>query len=126
MFVVKGKIKSHRGRGTKLGYPTINLPLTSDIKHGVYAGYVRYNCTPLPAAIFVGPALSFNETEPQVEAHLLDWSGDFLAQPVVIEAVSFIRDNKKFESAEALQQQIADDISRIRVCLQESSKTLLQ
>lgn len=106
-----------------MGYPTINIPLTKDIKHGVYAGYVRYLSAPLPAAIFVGEAVSFNETEPQVEAHVLDWSGIFPAQEVLIEGYRFIRENRKFTSTSELQKQILEDISQVRSCLPELSKT---
>lgn len=117
-----GKIQPHRGRGKQLGYPTINIPLTQNIKHGVYAGYVRYHCTPLPAAIFVGRAVSFNETEAQVEAYVLDWSDSFPDQEVVIEGHNFIRENRKFSSTTELQMQIAKDIIQVRSCLPELYK----
>lgn len=124
MFSIQGKIQPHRGRGKQLGYPTINVPLTKNIRHGVYAGYIRYHCTPLPAAIFVGEAISFNETEAQVEAYVLDWSGSFPVQEVVIEGHSFIRENRKFASTTELQKQIAEDILQVRTCLAELFKTL--
>ncbi|EKD75954.1 MAG: putative riboflavin kinase (FAD synthetase) [uncultured bacterium] len=126
MFRIIGEIKAHRGRGTELGYPTINLELTEPIEPGVYAGYVRYQSVPLPAAIFVGPAVSFGEQEAQVEAHILDWTGHFPAQNVCIEGIKFIRQNVKFATPTDLKNQITEDIVKIRLCLPESFKTSLQ
>jgi riboflavin kinase/FMN adenylyltransferase len=122
LFTATGTIQEHAGRGAQLGYPTLNIPLTSPIEYGVYAGYVRYQSTPLPAAIFVGPAVSFGETEPQIEAHILDWEGRFPVTTVFIEGHQRIRENQKFSTAEALRQQIANDITQVRLCLQELSK----
>ncbi|HBY73347.1 MAG TPA: bifunctional riboflavin kinase/FAD synthetase, partial [Candidatus Kerfeldbacteria bacterium] len=36
MQTVTGIITPHRGRGTRLGVPTINLPAPADIPDGVY------------------------------------------------------------------------------------------
>jgi len=126
VYSVHGIVQAHRGRGTELGFPTVNLPLHQDIPHGVYAGYVVWNENGKPhrqaAAIFVGPAITFAETDVQVEAYLLDWSGDLANTEITIELLQWMRGNEKFPSAKALQDQITLDIKAIQTCLQELSK----
>lgn len=124
IYTVTGTVQAHRGRGTKLGFPTVNLALTAstNIPHGVYAGYVAWPHHRQPAAIFVGPAITFDETDGQIEAYLLDWSGDLSNTAITIELQQWVRENQKFTSASALQQQINLDIKAIRQCLLELSK----
>lgn len=126
MYTVTGVVQAHRGRGTELGFPTVNLPLDQAIEHGVYAGYVTWSDGDhnhrQAAAIFVGPAITFAETDIQVEAYLLDWSGDLSNTLITIELWQWIRGNQQFSSATALQNQINLDIKTITQCLQELSK----
>ena len=114
-------IQPHRARGRSLGVPTINVPAPLDIADGVYAGFVKHQGLTFPAAIFVGAAITFGETERQVEAHILDADID-LQGGVVIICQQFIRPNQKFADAAALQTQMQQDIIAIKQCLQASSK----
>lgn len=114
-----GRVEHHSGRGTQLGYPTANIALTADIPHGVYAGFVLIAEQRYQAAVFCGVAEMFGETEPQLEAYILDFSGDLTNVEITIELVSKIRDNQKFSSQAHLVEQIKADIITIRACLQE-------
>lgn len=105
--------------------PTINIPLRRPIPHGVYAGWVWVNNRRYAAAIFIGNAATFGESDVRVEAHLLDFFGTVTATAVTIESQKFLRPNQKFCSVSVLQQQMAKDIMNVRLCLQASSKKSL-
>lgn len=91
----------------------------------MYAGYVWLDQTRYAAAIFVGPAITFHETDVQLEAHVLDAPAQ-LSQAIkttaTVECIEWLRANQKFVTPEALQQQMALDIKHVRLCLQALSK----
>jgi len=118
---VTGIITPHRGRGTRLGVPTINLPAPADIPDGVYAGYVQHQSNRYPAAVFVGAAITFGEQDRQIEAHIIDQTIT-LTGAVTIDLIKCIRPNQRFPNSEQLQQQMQSDIRVIKQCLQELSQ----
>lgn len=125
-YRITGSIQPGQGRGRVLGYPTVNLPVTRSVPHGVYAGYVYWQRKKYPAAIFIGAAITFGETQVQAEAHILADVAAVLKRavrrPITIECVQWLRANKKFRSVSALQDQMAVDIINIHLCLQGLSK----
>lgn len=122
---ISGVVVSHRGRGRQLGIPTINVAAPANVPDGIYAGVVFWNTFRFPAAVFVGAAVTFGETERQVEAYLLDTPQAQTVDnwgEVRLELTHFIRPNQKFPDADTLRRQMDQDIIQIRQCLQESSK----
>lgn len=101
--------------------PTLNILAPLEVPDGVYAGFVRTQQHRWPAALFVGAAITFGETERQAEAHLLDAEVD-LTGVVTFELTHFIRPNQRYADASALQAQMRLDLIQIRQCLQASSK----
>ena len=77
---------------------------------GVYAGFT---CGRL-AAISIGTNPQFDGMERRVEAHLLDFDGDLYDQRLVVEVWAWIRGQKRFESVEALVEQIRADTEQVR------------
>lgn len=57
-----------------------------------------------------GPRPTFNETEPVLEVHLLDFSDELYGDEVSFEFLKKIREVKNFESPEVLKEQIQKDI----------------
>lgn len=116
-YSLEGFVVSGRGRGRKLGAPTLNLrpgpvllPAT-----GVYAIRVEIGGRLYPAVANVGFRPTFERTRPVhpvIEAHLL--SGPPLARPVGrparFEFHARLRDEQKFPSGAALADQIQKDI----------------
>ena len=45
------------------------------------------------------------------ETHILEFSGDLYGQTVRVELLKFVRPEQKFESVQALQKQVALDIT---------------
>jgi riboflavin kinase/FMN adenylyltransferase len=132
-FDVDGVVLRGDRRGTDLGFPTANLMLDRSIAHpprGVYAGRAtiasansarstrRSTRLSYSAAINVGVNPQFGgdpEATPwRVEAFLLDFDGELYDQPLRVELHHRLRDELKFESVDALVEQMAKDVDRTR------------
>jgi riboflavin kinase/FMN adenylyltransferase len=117
---VDGIVVRGAGRGRQLGYPTANV--RSD-KHaavpadGVYAGHVVLRDERLPAAISVGTNPTFEGRERTVEAYILDFDEDIYGMELGVEFVERVRGQVRFESVDALIEQMGDDVERIRTLL---------
>jgi riboflavin kinase/FMN adenylyltransferase len=116
----------HRGR--ELGYPTANLGQEHEglvPADGVYAGWLvrsgleeRAADRTLPAAISVGTNPTFDGHERRVEAYVLDRTDlDLYGERVAVEFVRFLRPTLKFDSVEALVDQMEQDVAQCREIL---------
>ena len=109
-----------RGRqiGRQLGFPTANLDVRSLVlpPSGVYAAHAHTQGRVLRAVVNIGlrPTLADAVPSVQVEAHLLDFSGDLYGQEAEIGLVARLRAEEKFPTREALQSQIARDVQSAR------------
>ena len=123
-----GRVYSMRGRvvygnqlGRKLGFPTANirmrrrkLPLT-----GIFAVRVRgvdaeNTHTARDAVASLGFRPTVDGTEPLLEVHVFDWSGDLYGRELDVEFVAKIRDEEKFENLDALVVQMHRDAAEAR------------
>lgn len=118
-YAVGGRVVKGAGRGRTLGFPTANVqpdrPLL--VPHGVYACRMVIAGTPRPAVVNIGTRPTFGETTTAVEAHVLDFAGDLYGDPVRVEFVGHLREERRFPNPDALARQIADDIAAARRCL---------
>jgi riboflavin kinase/FMN adenylyltransferase len=108
-----------RRGGTELGFPTANLDVPAAIALpavGIYAGwYERPDGSRWPAAISVGRRPTFYEDgELLVEAFLLDYSGDLYGEEGRLSFVSRLRDERTFDSVDALVGQMHRDVAEAR------------
>jgi riboflavin kinase/FMN adenylyltransferase len=110
---VEGIVVHGDHRGRELGFPTANLDVPPGLlipPDGVYAGWTRDRL----AAISVGTNPQFDGVERRVEAHLLDFDDDLYDQRLVVELWSWLRGQMRFDSVEALVEQIGADVARAR------------
>lgn len=120
-----------RGIGRALGFPTANLMPEPQVipAEGVYAGYVVIAEDPeslcqggrkRPAAFSIGRAKTFITDHPLLlEAHLLETNVEPLyGKRMAMEFVEMIRCQQRFESPEALKEQIAKDCQQALSILQ--------
>jgi riboflavin kinase/FMN adenylyltransferase len=110
--VVKGK-----GRGGKLlGFPTANLKLIDELtpKTGVYAVKVFINGQTYDGVTNIGYNPTFGNSQFSVETHILDFSGDLLGKTLRVSFVERLRDEKTYDSVNALSDQIRTDVLRAR------------
>lgn len=115
--IVEGTVVPGAGRGADLGFPTANLRTPSGLLlpgRGVYAGMGYLDEGTWPAAVNVGTNPTFGEEPLHLEAFLLDFEGDLTGKVLAIEFWERLRDELRFESAEALSKQIQDDVDRTR------------
>jgi len=125
---VCGEVVHGDHRGRELGYPTANLSQASEgliPADGVYVGRLIRPTLPgddpdhtLPAAISVGTNPTFDGTQRRVEAYVLDRTDlDLYGEIVVFDFIERLRPTEKFDSIEALVEQMADDVERARTVL---------
>jgi riboflavin kinase / FMN adenylyltransferase len=108
-------------RGRSLGFPTANLeplPNSAVPGDGVYAGLLHWGDESLPAAISIGSNPTFDGSERRVEAYALDYDElDLYGMHVGFSFVRRLRDTLRFDSVEALVEQMATDVEQTRVLL---------
>jgi len=120
---VRGVVAHGDKRGRELGFPTANVSVPGEIllpADGIYAGWFeRADGTVLPAALSLGRRPTFYEEAHAslLEAHLLDFSGDLYDEHVRVRFVRRLRGEVRFESADALVEQIARDVAEVRATL---------
>lgn len=105
--------------GRKLGSPTINMYFPDGVivpRHGVYAARVILEDGSSHIAVTnvgVRPTVS-EDNRVSVESHLLDYAGNLYGRQARVEFYAFLRDETKFESFEALSEQIHRDAQAAR------------
>ena len=120
-YRMTGKVVHGSKIGRDLGFPTINLPVDrfhSPVK-GVFAVRV-YGIEPGQSLYGVASLDSRPTIDGKhclLEVHLFDWSGDCYGKRVEVEFVQYLRDEEKYESMEAMQQQIERDAAQARKIL---------
>ncbi|MHB8478547.1 MAG: bifunctional riboflavin kinase/FAD synthetase [Steroidobacteraceae bacterium] len=112
-----GRVVQGRRLGRTLGFPTANLRLMrrKPPLWGILAVWVRgIDSRALPGVASLGTRPTVNGTEPLLEAHVFDFSGDLYGRQLEIEFVAKLRDEVKFDSLEAMTVQMQIDAARAR------------
>lgn len=122
-WAIEGKVLHGFERGRTLGFPTANLSLKDYVRPrlGVYAVRVDLGdrvLLPGVASVGVNPTVGAL-TEPLLETHLLDFSGDLYGQSIEVELIAFLREEAKFDSLAALKRQMTQDVIDARRALIE-------
>ncbi len=111
-YTIKGKLEKGQGIGKKELFATINISACGYLipKEGVYATLTRVDDEEHyhPSVSFVGHRVSTDGSF-AIESHILD--GEILCKErAAISFVSFIRENKKFDTLLELKKAIKKDI----------------
>ena len=115
---IDGDVVSGQGLGKKELVPTINL----NVKHyqlpleGVYVTRTQIENKWLDSVSFLGHRVTTDDSF-AVETHILDKEIGVVSGNIKLAFVDFIRPNQKFDSLEALREQIQDDILRAKEIL---------
>jgi len=110
-YSIEGEVVRGQGLGKKELVPTLNL----EVKEyqlpleGVYATRTRIEDEWLNSVSFLGRRVTTDDSY-AVETHILDKEIGEVGGEIELEFVDFIRENKKFDSLDALKKQIQDDI----------------
>ncbi len=104
--------------GRTLGFPTANLD--TDGRElpptGVYAARATIDGRQWVAVLNLGtrPTVTQPGSEPRIEVHVLDYSGDLYGCELEVEFVRRLRSEQTFASVEVLRDQIARDVEAAR------------
>jgi riboflavin kinase/FMN adenylyltransferase len=124
-YSVGGRVVPGAARGRGLGFPTINVSLPGARKllppEGVYAVRVQTPGGAHAGMLNLGPRPTFGDDTSGIEAHLFDASGDWYGAWVRVDFIARLRDTRKFESAEALVEQLRRDERDARLALSPMS-----
>ncbi len=105
-----------RGYGTQYTVPTVNLARYDELVpgNGVYITQVRINDECFNAVTNVGVRPTFGPDSFAIESHLLNFHPIELLAQTEVELIFLkrLRDEKKFETVEALKEQIGKDVER--------------
>jgi riboflavin kinase/FMN adenylyltransferase len=121
---VDGMVIQGDRRGSTIGIPTANLTMRSELvipARGVYAVKVEAHgeCYGGVANIGLRPTFKENNTESNIEVHILDFARDLYGQEIRVHLISRLRDECKFASVHDLLAQINLDIEAARRCFAE-------
>ena len=124
-FAIRGDVSRGQERGRKLGFPTANLDVAPNLvvpANGIYATLAHLDSGSYMAATSIGVRPTFDDGQARtIEAYLLDFSGDIYGQTVCLEFVRRLRGEEKFDTVEALLDQMNIDVSQTRDLLTRSA-----
>ena len=116
-FAIEGIVQRGDRRGRELGYPTANM-LLGDYqrpRYGIYAVRVTLDDgSEHPGVASLGVRPTFDPPTELLEAHLLDFEGDLYWRRIEVALHAFIREERKFESVEALVAEMRKDEAAAR------------
>jgi riboflavin kinase/FMN adenylyltransferase len=120
-FMLEGEVVGGDRRGRELGFPTANIVPADHLAHpghGVYAAWAHGQM----AAVNVGVRPTFETGRGLlVEAYLIDFDGDLYGQTLRIAFARRLRGERRFESVNALVEQMDRDIVDARRVLSEAT-----
>jgi riboflavin kinase/FMN adenylyltransferase len=119
-YFARGVVVTGEGRGRQLGFPTANLRLGPGRvlpARGVYAVVATKGAEQMQAVANVGIRPTFGGKELSVEAHLLDYDGDILGEPLQLDFIERLRPERRFKSEASLRAAILEDIVAAREVL---------
>lgn len=117
-YRICGRVAHGDARGRTIGFPTANIDLHRKVSpvHGVFA-VMLYGLAegPLPGVANIGnrPTVT-GDSRYLLEVHLFNFSRLIYGEHVQVEFRKWLRDERRFESFEALRQQIEQDAEQAR------------
>ena len=112
-FALKGEIVRGKGLGKTFDFPTANLKVPETYKlipkNGVYVVRSEIDGRNHFGMMSIGTNPTVGGTEKTIESFFFDFDGDLYGKTLKIELLTRIRDEKKFDSIEALKIALKQD-----------------
>ncbi len=112
-FILTGKVEKGKGIGRTINFPTANLKINEDYKlipkQGVYIVKTKIKNTVVFGMMNIGNNPTVNGETETIEIHLFDFNEDIYGEKLKIELLERLRDEHKFESVDALKNQLQND-----------------
>ena len=134
-YTIAGCVTHGFAEGRKMGFPTANLdtmgyPLLIPA-NGVYGVWVKIGCADavmgkcevpnhdgwLPAMLNIGTRPTFDGSTTTIEANIFDFNDDIYGQPMTIAFCFRLRNEHRFDSVEALENQLHKDRKEVEKML---------
>ena len=112
-----------RAIGRTLGIPTVNQVFPQGLlipRFGVYAAACRVGETLYPAVTNIGKRPTVPGGGVVAETHLIGFSGDLYGETLPVALLRYLREEKKFDSLDALRAQIQTNIDEVKALWQEN------
>lgn len=121
-YELAGTVVEGHHVGHDLGFPTANLRPSCPDKlvpgRGVYAVEAEAGGMTYGAMLNIGwrPTLG-NGAESTIESHIFNFEGNLYGQPLKLRFLHRIRDERRFDSLDALKEQLQNDAVRVKQLL---------
>jgi riboflavin kinase/FMN adenylyltransferase len=126
-FAIRGIVEHGDKRGRTIGYPTANLGVENYLrpKYGIYAvtGRILATGEVLKGAANIGIRPQFEPPKELLEPFFFDFSGDLYGQEIEVAFHHYLRGEAKFDSLEALIEQMDKDCAEARWLLSSLSSS---
>jgi riboflavin kinase / FMN adenylyltransferase len=120
-FQLRGEVTRGDERGRELGFPTANLIPEEALVcpgHGVYACLADGQA----AAVSIGVRPTFKTGRGElIETYILDFEGDLYGQELRLDFLRRLRGERRFDSPEALIEQMRHDVEHTREIVRGSA-----
>jgi riboflavin kinase/FMN adenylyltransferase len=116
-YTIEGVVQPGDKRGRELGFPTANVELGDyqRPKYGIYAVRVTLaDGREVPGVASLGVRPTFEPARELLEVHLFGFDGDLYGQRIEVALHAYIREEKKFDSVDALVAEMRDDEAKAR------------
>ena len=121
-FSLYRRVITGAGRGIGLGFPTANLDVDSQQAlppDGVYATWAYIDGKAYQSMTNIGRRPTFGDSERAVEVYILDYHGELYGHKLRIDIIERLRREERFDTAEELKRQVAEDIKQGRDILNQ-------
>ncbi|NAS31973.1 bifunctional riboflavin kinase/FAD synthetase [Flavobacteriaceae bacterium R38] len=112
-FMITGTVTRGKGLGKKIEFPTANLhveePYKLIPKNGVYVVESKMMNKTVYGMMNIGFNPTVNGTEKTIEVHFFDLNKDLYDQKIQVTLLKRLRDEKRFDSIDALKNQLNID-----------------
>ncbi len=113
IFTLTGTVVSGKKIGHTIGFPTANLEIEGSYKlvpaEGIYAVYTIVKGVRYKGMLYIGTSPTVDGTKRTIEVNIFDFDQDIYGEEATLEFVATIRGDEKFESLEAMTEQLYRD-----------------
>ena len=112
-YMLSGSIKKGKGLGKQIDFPTANLHIEEPYKlvpkNGVYVVRAKWNGKVVYGMMNIGFNPTVDGKKRSKEIHFFDFNQNLYDQKIQVELLDRIRDEVKFDSVNALKEQLIKD-----------------
>ncbi|CAH0337606.1 Bifunctional riboflavin kinase/FMN adenylyltransferase [Flavobacterium sp. CECT 9288] len=112
-YFITGTVITGKQLGRTIGFPTANIKIEENYKlipqNGVYLVQASINSQLINGMMNIGTNPTVGGQEKSIEIHFLDFDADIYNQELKVSILHRIRDEKKFNSLQDLQEQLQKD-----------------